>query len=497
MSDRRIKKIVILGGGTAGWMTAAALAKVNSPPHFEVTLIESDEIGIIGVGEATIPTIHWFNRLVGLEEGAFLRETRATYKLGIEFVGWNGNGSRYFHPFGRYGAPADQQMFFHRWIRADLAGADLPYQDFSLASVAASLGKFGPPATDPNSLFATLGYAYHFDAGLYAAYLRRLSEAKGVRRIEGKIDKIEQHPETGFVTRLTTHRGDVLEGDLFIDCSGLRALLIEETLKAGFEDWSHWLPCDRALAVPCEKVAEPVPYTRATAHPFGWQWRIPLQHRTGNGIVYSSAFASEEQASEALLGNLDGKALADPRLIRFQTGRRKKAWVKNVVAIGLSSGFLEPLESTSIHLIQSGIAKLLSLFPSKDCEEVTAEQFNKVYGEDTEAVREFLTLHYRRTEGRTEPLWRHCQQLATSAKEEHFTRTGRIVLTTDELFRESSWFAVMMGQGLRATDYNPLLESMSESDNLAYLTQLRGQIAKAAATLPSHQTYLDRVTGAR
>ena len=499
MSDRRIKKVVILGGGTAGWMTAAALAKVNSPPHFDVTLLESDEIGIIGVGEATIPTIHWFNRLVDLNEADFLRETRATYKLGIEFVGWNGDASRYFHPFGRYGAPADQQMFFHRWIRAHLAGEAGPWQDYSLATVAAMAGKFGPPANDPKSIFSTLGCAYHFDAGLYAQYLRRYAEARGVKRVEGKVETVAQDPETGFVTSLTTHRGDVLEGDLFIDCSGLRALLIEGTLQAGFEDWSHWLPCDRALAVPCERVADPIPYTRATAHPFGWQWRIPLQHRTGNGMVYSSAFASDDEVQAALMANLDGKPLADPRPIKFRTGRRKKSWVKNVVAIGLSSGFLEPLESTSIHLIQSGIAKLLSLFPSRDCPAETVDQFNKVYGADVESVRDFLVLHYNRTRGRDEPLWRHCQTTAVpdelSLKEAHFTRTGRIVLTTDELFRESSWFAVMMGQGLRATDYNPLLDSVSAADNSAHLAQVRGQIARAAASLPSHEEYLRRVTG--
>ena len=499
MSDRRIRKVVILGGGTAGWMTAAALAKVNSPPQFEVALIESDEIGIIGVGEATIPTIHWFNRLVGLDEGEFLRETKATFKLGIEFVGWNGEGSRYFHPFGRYGAPADAQMFFHRWIRAQLGGAPDSHTDFSLTTQAAMAGKFGPPATDPNSIFSTLGYAYHFDAGLYAAYLRRFAEARGVTRHEGKVETVEQHPETGFITRLTTHRGEVLEGDLFIDCSGLRGLLIEGTLKAGFEDWSHWLPCDRALAVPCERVADPIPYTRATAHAFGWQWRIPLQHRTGNGMVYSSHVTGDDEAASVLLANLDGKALADPRLIRFQTGRRKASWNKNVVAIGLSSGFLEPLESTSIHLIQSGIAKLLSLFPTRDCPEEAAAQFNRVYGADVESVRDFLVFHYSRTEGRTEPLWRQCQQMKVpeelASKEGHFTRTGRIVLSTDELFRESSWFAVMMGQGLRASDYNPLLDTMAAADNLAYLGQVRQQIAKAAATLPSHEEYLRRLTG--
>jgi tryptophan halogenase len=499
MSDRRIRKVVILGGGTAGWMTAAALAKVNSPPQFEVTLIESDEIGIIGVGEATIPTIHWFNRLVDLNEADFLRETRATYKLGIEFVGWNGADSRYFHPFGRYGGPSDQQMFFHRWIRANLAGDSASHQDYSLTTVAAMAGKFGPPANDPNSIFSTLGCAYHFDAGLYAAYLRRYAEARGVTRVEGKLEAIAQDPETGFVTSLTTQRGDVLEGDLFIDCSGLRALLIEGTLQAGFEDWSHWLPCDRALAVPCERVADPIPYTRATAHKFGWQWRIPLQHRTGNGMVYSSAFTSDEAAADVLLATLDGKALADPRPITFRTGRRKKSWVKNVVAIGLSSGFLEPLESTSIHLIQSGIAKLLSLFPTKDYPAETAEQFNRVYGADVESVRDFLVLHYQRTEGRDEPLWRHCQAMTVpeglTIKQATFTRTGRIVLSTDELFRESSWFAVLIGQGLRARDYNPLLDGSSQADNKAHLDRVRGQIAQAAASLPSHEEYLRRLIG--
>lgn len=501
MSDRRIRKIVILGGGTAGWMTAAALAKVNSPPQFQVTLVESDEIGIIGVGEATIPTIHWFNRLIGLDEAEFLRETRATFKLGIEFAGWNGEQSRYFHPFGQYGGPGDAQMFFHRWIRMQLEGDTSSHQDLSLTTRAALSGRFAPPSPDPKSLFSTLGYAFHFDAGLYAAYLRRRSEAQGVTRIEGRIERVERHPETGFVTRLTTHRGDVLDGDLFIDCSGLRALLIDGAMESGFEDWGHWLPCDRALAVPCDRVSDPTPYTRATAHVFGWQWRIPLQHRTGNGMVYSSAFATEEEASRLLLSNLDGKPLAEPKPIRFRTGRRRRAWVGNVVAVGLSSGFLEPLESTSIHLIQSGIAKLLSLFPSRDCYAETAEQFNRIFAADVEAVRDFLILHYRHTQGRTEPLWRHCQAMAVPdaliTKENHFTRTGRIVLTTDELFREASWFAVMMGQGLHACDYNPLIDTIPAAENQTYLRHLRAQIAQAASTLPSHQDYIARILARR
>lgn len=499
MPDRRIRKIVILGGGTAGWMTAAALAKVNSPPQFSITLVESDDIGIIGVGEATIPTIHWFNRLIDLPEGDLIRETRATYKLGIEFVNWNGDGSRYFHPFGRYGAPQDASMFYHRWIRAKLAEAVPSHQDFSLSTRAARAGKFAPPSNDPNSIFATLGYAYHFDAGLYAAFLRRRCESKGVRRVEGKVTHVAQDPESGFITSLTTHRDEVIEGDLFIDCSGLRALLIEGTLHTGFDDWSHWLPCDRAQAVPTERIQDPIPYTRSTAHAAGWQWRIPLQHRTGNGIVYSSKFCSDAEAATTLRANLDSPVLADPRLIRFLTGRRRKAWNKNVVAIGLASGFLEPLESTSIHLIQSGIAKLLSLFPTRDCHPEVAEQFNRVFDADVESVRDFLILHYHRSTGRSEPMWEYCQHMpvpdSVSYRMTHFEHTGRIVLATDELFKEASWFAVMMGQDLRPTDYNPLLDTISAAENRAHLARIEQQIGAAVETMPLHQDYIRKHLG--
>ena len=499
MPDRRIRKIVILGGGTAGWMTAAALAKANSPPQFSITLVESDDIGIIGVGEATIPTIHWFNRLIDLPEVDLIRETRATYKLGIEFVNWNGDGSRYFHPFGRYGAPHDASMFYHRWIRAKLAEAVPSHQDFSLSTRAARAGKFAPPGNDPNSIFATLGYAYHFDARLYAAFLRRRCESKGVRRVEGKVTHVAQDPDSGFITSLTTHRDEVIEGDLFIDCSGLRALLIEGTLHTGFDDWSRWLPCDRAQAIPTERVQDPIPYTRSTAHAAGWQWRIPLQHRTGNGIVYSSKFCSDDEAAATLRANLDSPVLADPRLIRFLTGRRRKAWNKNVVAIGLASGFLEPLESTSIHLIQSGIAKLLSLFPTRDCHPEVAEQFNRVFDADVESVRDFLILHYHRSTGRSEPMWEYCKHMSVpdsvSYRMTHFEHTGRIVLATDELFKEASWFAVMMGQGLRPTDYNPLLDTISAAENRAHLARIEQQIGAAVETMPLHEDYIRKHLG--
>jgi tryptophan halogenase len=338
-----------------------------------------------------------------------------------------------------------------------------------------------------------MGYAYHFDASLYARYLRVRSEAKGVRRHEGVVNTIDQHPETGFVTAIHTSRGETLSGDLFIDCSGMRGLLIEGTLKTGFEDWSNSLPCDRAVAVPCERVASPIPYTRATAREAGWQWRIPLQHRTGNGYVYSSGFLDDHAATATLLANLDGPALADPRLIKFRTGRRRQAWNRNVVAIGLSSGFLEPLESTSIHLIQSGIAKLLSLFPTRECDSFTVEQYNRVVRTEMEGIKDFLVLHYHST-ARQEPLWTYCRGMPLPEeleyKEQQFARSGRIMLSTDELFRDASWFAVLVGQGHRPRDYNPLIDSIDVATNLAYLQRIKSEIRGTVAKLPTHQSFL-------
>jgi tryptophan halogenase len=493
VNDNRIRKIVIVGGGTAGWMSAAALAHAVDLKQCSIQLVESDEIGIIGVGEATIPTIHWFNQIIGLDEREFMRETKATFKLGIEFVGWSNVRQSYLHPFGRYGFPSDGISFQHRWLKARLGGLNDNFEDYSLNTVAARAERFQFPSTDPRSLMATMGYAYHFDASLYARYLRTRSEAQGVKRHEGIVDKVVQHPETGFVTGVHTNRGETISGDLFIDCSGMRGLLIEGTLKVGFEDWSHWLPCDRAVAVPCEKVAAPIPYTRASAREAGWQWRIPLQHRTGNGYVYSSRLIEDDAAAATLLANLDGAALADPKIIKFRTGRRHSAWTKNVVAIGLSSGFLEPLESTSIHLIQSGIAKLLSLFPTRECDALTIDQYNRVVREEIEGIKDFLVLHYHSTP-RVEPLWAHCRDMPRPEnleyKEQQFARTGRIVLTTDELFREASWFAVLVGQGHAARDYNPLIDTIDARANLAYLQHIKSEIRSVAAKLPSHASFL-------
>jgi tryptophan 7-halogenase len=494
MNNARISKVVIVGGGTAGWMTAAALAQTLDLRACSVSLVESDEIGIIGVGEATIPTIHWFNQLIGLDEKEFMRKTQATYKLGIEFVDWTKNRVTYLHPFGRYGFPADGPSFQHRWIRARLEGLAEDFEKYSLTTAAARAGKFEFPATDPRTLLSTLGYAYHFDASLYAKYLRERSELKGIKRHEGKIEKIDQHPDTGFITAVNTHRGTRIEGDLFIDCSGLRGLLIEGVLKTGYKDWSQWLPCDRAVAVPSARVAAPLPYTRATARGAGWQWRIPLQHRTGNGYVYSSRHISDDAAIATLLKNLDAPALADPRVIPFKTGRRRQAWNKNVVAVGLSGGFLEPLESTSIHLIQSSIAKLIALFPNRDCDAGTTEQYNRIVAEEFESVRDFLVLHYHSTRGRTGELWDYCNEMplpeALVYKEEQFARTGRIILGTDELFKESSWFAVLMGQGHEPRDYNPLIDAIKSADNADYLRKLKDGIEAICAKMRPHETFL-------
>jgi tryptophan halogenase len=494
MNDNRLTRIVVVGGGTAGWMTAAALAQAVDLRRCGISLIESDDIGIIGVGEATIPTIHWFNQLVGLNEKEFMRETKATFKLGIEFRNWARPNHTYFHPFGRYGLPNDGVSFFHRWFKASLEGLHDNFEDYSLNTVAARSGKFEFPANDPRSLLSTLGYAYHFDASLYAKYLRGRSELKGVRRIEGTIGAIDQHPQTGFITAVHTNRGDVIDGDLFIDCTGLRALLIEGVLKTGFDDWSEWLPCDRALAVPSERVEAPTPYTRSTAREAGWQWRIPLQHRTGNGYVYCSRFISDDEAASVLLENLDGPALADPRPIRFMTGRRRKVWNKNVIAIGLSSGFLEPLESTSIHLIQSGIAKFLALFPNRDCDDYVVEQYNRIMSDEFAGIRDFLVLHYHSTRERTDPMWEYCRRMplpeSLTYKEEHFARSGRIVLSSDELFKDASWFAVLVGQGHQPKDYNPLIDSIDSRENLAYLRRIRENVRLTADKMPAHLSAL-------
>jgi tryptophan halogenase len=495
MSDmtRRIQHIVIVGGGSAGWMTAAALARTLER-NCSITLVESDEIGIVGVGEATIPPIRLFNDMLGIEEHEFLRRTQGTFKLGIQFVNWAEVGHRYFHPFGSYGRPFDLVQIQHHWQRARAEGKAASLDEYSMAWAAAKAGRFDRPASDPRNVLSTYLYAYHFDASLYARFLRDYAQARGVKRIEGKVVAVEQDGQSGFVTAVRMASGEAVGGELFIDCSGMRALLIEGALQCGYEDWSHWLPCNRALAVPCAR-SDLTPYTRSTAHTAGWQWRIPLQHRTGNGHVYASGFTSDEAAGRVLMGNLDGEPLAEPRLIRYVPGRRKRFWDKNVIAIGLASGFLEPLESTAIHLIQAGISKLIAYFPDLDFDPLVIQEYNRVAAAEVERIRDFIILHYHLT-GRTDSeLWRYCANMpipeTLHVKIEHFRRYGRILPGELDIFGPNSWLAVHIGQMNWPQRHDPLLDYRSFSGT-EYLEQLRRTLESAAQGMPTHQDYIAR-----
>jgi len=491
--DRRIRRVVIMGGGSAGWMTAAALSH-NLQRDCAITLIESEEIGTIGVGEATIPPIQTFNQMLGLDENDFVRRTKGTFKLGIQFVDWGKLGHTYFHPFGSYGRPFDLVQLQHHWQRAYARGQARGLDDYCMAWAAARANRFDRPAADPRSVLSTFLYAYHFDAGLYARYLREFSEARGVRRVEGKVRRVGQNAGSGFIETITMESGVVVDGDLFIDCSGLRGLLIEGTLQTGYEDWTHWLPCNRALAVPCER-GELTPYTRSTARAAGWQWRIPLQHRTGNGHVYSSEFIGDDEAAAVLLANLDGKPLADPRPIRFTTGRRKLFWNKNVIAIGLSSGFLEPLESTSLHLIQAGISKLLAYFPDRDFDPLVSQEFNRVAINEVERIRDFIILHYCMTTRDDSPLWRYCAAMPIPEtlryKIDHFRHYGRILPGEMDIFGPASWLAVHIGQLNLPLRNDPLMD-YRDVDGAGYLERLRQTLQSAAAGMPAHQAYIDK-----
>ncbi|MBA4000982.1 tryptophan halogenase family protein [Brevundimonas sp.] len=493
-TDHRIRKIVIVGGGTAGWMTAAAMAKLLGRDFADITLVESDDIGIVGVGEATIPQIGIYNRMLGLDEDEFVRKTQGSFKLGIQFVDWGKKGHTYFHPFGPFGVDMEGVSFHAYWQRLHLAGDSHRLEDYSLQAVAAAQNRFMRAIDAGRSPLSKIAYAFHFDAGLYARFLRGFAEDRGVMRREGKIVDVEQRGEDGFIQAVKLESGERIEGELFIDCSGFRGLLIEQTLNTGYEDWTRWLPCDRAAAVPCESVPDFTPYTRSTAREAGWQWRIPLQHRTGNGYVYSSDHISDDQAAETLLANLDGKPLADPRFLRFVTGRRKQAWVRNVVAIGLSSGFIEPLESTSIHLIQSGIAKLMQMFPDRRFEPADRERFNRMTQVETEQVRDFIILHYHLTERDDTPFWDRCRTMDVpdSLKEKYrlFEGYGRIFRENDELFNDTSWMAVMVGQGLKARGYDPVADVLSLDETRARLEEIRRVMRTSADYMPLQTEFI-------
>jgi tryptophan 7-halogenase len=497
-----IQKIVIVGGGTAGWMAAAALSRVlGVKPGLNITLIESDAIGTVGVGEATIPQITFFNRMLGIDEAEFVRETHATYKLGIEFVDWRHIGHRYFHPFGSYGIDMLGVEFHHHWLKARALGSSYELDAFSIASVAAKTGKYAPPTPQqPSSPLAKLGYAFQFDAGRYARFLRARSEAQGVVRQEGRIIHAERDGLSGHVSAINLEDGSRIEGDLFIDCSGFRGLLIGEALDVPFEDWSHWLPCDRAVAIPCTLGGDALPMTRSTARSAGWQWRIPLQHRIGNGYVYSSQSISTDEATAQLLSTLDGEPLAEPNHLRFTAGHRTRAWDQNVVALGLAGGFLEPLESTSIHLVQSGIARLLTLFPTKAFSAPERDRYNALIARDYTDIRDFLILHYIATTRDDSDFWRACRALkppaGLSEKLKMFESSGRVFREHDELFTETSWLAVMVGQGVEARSYHPVTDLLPDAETLDRITNIRETIANAAAAMPSQSEYLMRIGAA-
>jgi tryptophan 7-halogenase len=485
--------ILIAGGGTAGWMSAAALARFLES-GYRIVLVESEEIGTVGVGEATIPQISLFNQALGIDENAFLRATQGTFKLGIEFVDWRRLGHRYMHAFGPLGRDAGLIGFHHYWLRAQALGRSQDLAAYALNNVAALAGKMQRGPAKTSQALPAMPYAFHFDAGLYAAFLRRFAEARGVTRLEGKIASARQHGETGDISAVVLEDGRHIAADFFIDCSGFRGLLIEQALGSGYQDWTHWLPCDRALAVPCSNAGDLTPYTRSTARSAGWQWRIPLQHRTGNGHVYASSHMSDDDAAAILMANLDGTPLAEPRPLKFTTGKRRKFWNKNVVAIGLASGFMEPLESTSIHLIQAAISRLIKLLPGKHVAAADVAEYNRQSDFEFERIRDFLILHYKATERDDTPFWRQCRDMtipdSLAAKIELFRANGHIFREHEELFTDVGWLQVLVGQGVMPSGYHPLAEQISSSELAEFLQMIETLNAREVAQMPSHADFI-------
>lgn len=494
--DNRIRSIVIVGGGTAGWMAAASFARFLKPQGCRIEVVESEEIGTVGVGEATIPPVVDFIRVLGIDENDLIRKTQATFKLAIQFKDWVRPGHSYMHPFGMTGFDIDGVPFQAYWQKMRMAGQALRLEEYSLQAVAAEQGKFMRPVPGTNSPLEKITYALHFDAILFARYMRNYAEARGVVRTEGRVVKAEQRATDGFVSALVLDDGRKVEGDMFIDCSGFGGLLIEETLKTGYDDWSTWLPCDRAAAVPVRQTRAPATYTTATARDAGWQWRIPLQHRTGNGYVYSSHFISDEQALEALKAHADGEEMNDPLLLKFTTGRRRKFWNKNVLALGLASGFLEPLESTSIHLVQHGLAAFIRLLPNRNFEQADTDRYNAIISAQFERIRDFLLLHYTTNEREDTPFWRHCKSIpqTDSLKErlEYFRGYGRIQREDNELFPAQSWLYVMTGQGIVPRHHDPVADILDPQTVAATLENMRNVVANCAGVMPMHQEFIAR-----
>jgi tryptophan 7-halogenase len=487
---------IVVGGGSAGWMSAACLAHALKGTQ-RITLIESEEIGTVGVGEATIPPLQFFNKVLGIGEADFVKATQATFKLGIDFHNWGHSGHRYFHQFGEFGANIGGISFHQFWLRLVHDNHPFPLSDYSPAAIAAYQQRFLPPHPGMPKEIPQLAYAYHFDAGLYARFLRAYAEKRGVHRIEGRITRVNQHAESGLISGVDLHDGRSIDGDFFLDCSGFQGLLIERTLGVGFEDWSQWLPCDRALAVPCERSANGLlPYTRSIAHQAGWQWRIPLQHRTGNGHVYCSRFISDDEAAKVLLDHLDGSSLGAPRLLRFQTGRRKKFWHANCLAMGLAAGFVEPLESTSLHLVQAAMFRFLSLLPYSSAPDPAAEEeFNRLTILEWEQIRDFIILHYV-ANAREEPFWRERRHTSIPETLAHrielFRSRGKVARHDGQLFSDQSWVAVMLGQGITPKRWDPLADVVPLTELRKHTDALRNTLHQSIARMPTHAEFIER-----
>ena len=488
MEHKKVQKLVIAGGGTAGWMAAASFARTIGDT-LDIVLVESDVIGTVGVGEATIPTLLTLHEILKIKEQDFLKAVQGTFKLGISFEGWRDVGKDYIHSFGWTGKDSWAAGFQHFWLKGLKKGISKEFGEYCNEWLAAKHNRF---AVLPNQ---NLNYAYHFDASLYAQFLRRMAEADGVTRQEGKIVDVEQDGVSGFITGIRLDSGQLIEGDLFIDCTGFRGLLIEETLQAGYEDWTHWLPCNSAVAVQTQSVAPPVPYTRSIAREAGWQWRIPLQHRVGNGVVFSDKHWSDDEAINKLLTNVEGEVLTEPRVLKFKTGTRKRHWHKNCVAMGLSSGFIEPLESTSIHLIQRSIIRLMQMFPYDGIRQPDIDEFNNQMSFEIENVRDFIVLHYNVTERDDSDFWRQCRTMEVPESLQHrielFKQSGRVFKVPTELFGENSWIQVMLGQGLIPEQYHPIVNMMSDEELERFLGGLHESVEKLVGQLPEHQQFIN------
>ncbi len=489
MTAQKVRKVVIVGGGTAGWVAAASVAKLLGK-NLDISLIESDEIGTVGVGEATIPTLITLHQLLKIDEREFMAAVQGTFKLGISFENWRDVGKDYIHSFGFTGKDCWAAGFVHFWLKARAQGISADFGEYCTELMAAKANKFAVFKPDG------LNYAYHMDASLYAKFMRKIAEQHGCKRIEGKIVEVGTNADTGFIEHVQLASGKKVEGDLFIDCSGFRALLIGETLNTEYEDWSKWLPCDSAIAVQTRSVADPIPYTRSIARDAGWQWRIPLQSRVGNGHVFCSKYISDEEATQTLLNNIEGEVLTEPRVIKFRTGQRTQHWNKNCIALGLAGGFVEPLESTSIHMVQSGILRLLRMFPFDGINEPYVKEFNKQMSDEFHFIRDFIVLHYHVTEREDTEFWRHCKTMEIPESLQHridmFKQTGSVFHKIGDLFAENSWTQVMLGQGLVPEQHHPIVDMMSDDELKAFMHSIKSSVDHLVGQLPSHQEFIGK-----